>query len=100
MADFKWKVGFLNGFGDAVWQEAETGIRRITKMVNAPGGMSIFVKALPCVLSEEEWPEFPASMVIHGINVKEALIPDLVRCWEGGRIIPGTNGGPHPRFTQ
>lgn len=98
MAIGDWKVGFLQGFGDAFWQEAETGIRRITKMVSAPGGASIFVKAMPCLLSNQEWPEFPASMVICGLDVKEELVPDLTRCWEGGRIIPGTNGGPHPRF--
>ena len=97
---WEWKVGFLNGFGDAFFEVYGEKIRRVTKMVTAPTGQSIFIKAVPCLLSTDEYPEFPASMVLAALDVKPELIPDLTRCWEGGRIIPGTNGGAHPRFSK
>lgn len=86
---WSWKCGFLNGFGEAFWQELFGKVRRITRLVVGPQGQAIFVKAIPCVASLDPEPQFEvASMVIGSTEPKEELISDLDRSWSGGKIIP------------
>lgn len=79
--EWRWRLGFIHGYGDCAWQEMAGQIRRITKLVPSPQGV-ILVKALPCVAAEEVEPQFDGQkMVVDSVDPKEGLAGDLDRCW-------------------
>lgn len=91
--NWRWRVGFLHGFGEGVFQELAGKIRRITKIQPLPDGRTILIKALPCMAAEDKEPQFDVSMVAGSADIKEEFISELNRSWEGGSIVP-VNGTP------
>ena len=76
-----WRIGFLHGYGDAAWQELAGQIRRITKIIPMQQG-AMMTKAIPCVASAEQEPQFDgAKMIVDSIEPNAALVQDLSRHW-------------------
>lgn len=88
--DWHWKIGFLHGLGECLWQErGMTKIRRITRPIALPNGQMILQKSLTCIASAEEDPHFDVeNMVIEGRDCREDLAGDAERAWNGGVIQP------------
>lgn len=99
MSDWKWKIGFLHGHGECMWQELAGKIRRITKPAVVPGGGMILMKSLACIAAKDTSPQFDSDvMVIASQECRDDLAEDATRAWEGGTIIPA-NGNPRFKLT-
>lgn len=97
--DWRWRIGFLNGFGEAMWQELGEKMRRITRFLPMPNGQSVIIKAVPCVSGTDPEPQFDiASLVIASVEPNDKLCQDVQRAWEPSNIIPVNGSQPHPRF--
>ena len=89
--DWKWRLGFLNGYGEALWQELAGNIRRIMKPIATPNGLML-AKSLPCIADLSA--QFPAeNFVLGSIDCPEDLAKDADRGWGGSRIIPANGSG-------
>lgn len=86
---WKWKVGYLHGFGEALWQELFGNIRRITRFIVLPNGQGGFAKSIPCMFSTETEPQFPVEgFVIASNDADPNLAADANRAWEPSGIVP------------
>lgn len=90
MADWEWKIGALQGYGEAAWQERDGRLRRITVIIPAPTGQVVLARPVTLGLLESgPETEFEAQrLVILGNPPRRELIADLDRAWGGGKILP------------
>jgi hypothetical protein len=87
-----WKVGILVGIGEAAFQTSGDKVRRITRIIAMPDGGMVLAKSACEVLVKEGIPEYFSSVILADFAIKDEMVKELDRVWEGGRIIQA-NGG-------
>ena len=87
--NWKWRIGFIHGYGECLWQEADGQIRRITKPVSLPDGQLLLIKSIACLAAKDAEPVWNATrMVVDGRDCRDDLAADAERAWGGGVIQP------------
>lgn len=88
MSDWRWRIGILHGYGEALWQQLDGEIRRVTKPVMTPQGLAL-VKPLFEVAAASKELQFPVEdVVVMGADAREDLAQDADRVWSDSGIVP------------
>jgi len=88
MADkWEWKVGVLQGIGEAVWQQCESRIRRITRVVATPQGMGLLKCPIAALAKGGDETESALRAIVLMYEPSEEIAEKAERLWSGGNIV-------------
>ena len=88
MSDWRWRIGLLHGYGEALWQELAGNVRHVTKPVMTPQGLAL-VKPLFELAGVEKEPQFAVEdIVVVGVDAREDISADAERAWSNSGIVP------------
>lgn len=95
MSDWEWKVGALNGYGEAGWQQKLGKIRRITVIVPKPTGGAFLMSpgSLQFMDGQKDLIEFDAEGLVTTCKIPtEGFIKDLERHWNRSAVVQAAAG--------